>query len=120
LNLDLSLASASFSRTLLGRLEAIEGVADADAWQDLLELLQIGSRLGLALPERTLQDRLFVLLRTRLPGWVSGLADIRDSRYAAASAILAVAARLNLRTDEMRAALKPLEDRVASDPTFWP
>ena len=120
LNLDLSLASASFGRTLLGRLEAIEGLADADAWQDLLELLQIGSRLGLMLPERTLQDRLFLLLRTRLPGWVDGLADIRDSRYAAASAMLAVAARLNLRTDEMREPLKPLEDRVASDPTFWP
>ena len=40
LNLDLSAASASFGRTLLGRLEAIADAADADPWQDLLELFR--------------------------------------------------------------------------------
>jgi alpha-amylase/alpha-mannosidase (GH57 family) len=120
LTLDLSSAATSFGWTLLGRLEGIESVLDADAWQDLLELLQIGSRLGLTLPERALQDRLFVVLRTRLPGWMDELTDVHDPRYAAVSAILAVSARFNLRTDEMRERLKPLEEPSASDPTFWP
>jgi len=120
LSLDLSSASASFGRTLLCRQEAIESVADPDAWQDLLELLQIGSRLGLTLPERVLQDRMFILFRTRLPGWVDELTGVHDPRYAAVSAILAVATRLNLRTDEIRERLKPLEDPIASDPAFWP
>jgi alpha-amylase/alpha-mannosidase (GH57 family) len=120
LALDLSGASASFGQTLLGRLDAMADLPDADAWRDLLALLQIGARLGLALPERALQDRLFGTLQTRLPVWVSGLTGAQDPRYAAVAAVLASAARLGLRTDEARESLKPLEEPFATDPAYWP
>jgi UDP-N-acetylmuramyl pentapeptide synthase len=57
---------------------------------------------------------------TPLPDWVSELKDVGDPRYRAVSAALAVAARLNLRTEEIRARLTPLEEPVAADPTYWP
>ncbi|MCX5734235.1 MAG: DUF3536 domain-containing protein [candidate division NC10 bacterium] len=120
LNLDLSAASASFGRTLLGRLEAIADAADADPWQDLLELFQVGTRLGLALPEHALQDRMFGVCRIRLPRLVEELGDVHDPRYAAVSAILSVASRLNFRTDEIRERLRPLEEPIAADPAYWP
>jgi len=51
---------------------------------------------------------------------VAELNDVHDPRYRTVSAILAVAARLNLRTEEVRARLAPLEEPVAADPTYWP
>jgi len=51
---------------------------------------------------------------------LSQLTDIRDPRYRALSAMLAVATRLNVRTEEIRARLAPLEEPVAEDPTYWP
>jgi hypothetical protein len=120
LTLDLSAASAQFGRTLISRLESITGTPDADEWQGFLELLQVGSRLGVGLPEYPLQDRMFVLLGTELPDWVSELKDVSDPRYRAVAAALAVATRLNLRTEEIRARLSPLEEPVAADPTYWP
>ena len=36
------------------------------------------------------------------------------------TAILAVASRLTLNTDEARERLRPLEERFAGDPTYWP
>ncbi len=120
LTLDLSAASAQFGRTLVNGLEAIAKGPDADQWQEFLELLQTGVRLGLTLPEHPLQDRMFLLLRSEAPGWVSQIADVGDSRYRAVSAMLAVATRLNLRTEEIRARLTPLEEPVADDPTYWP
>ena len=63
---------------------------------------------------------MFAVLRTRVPGWVGELQDIRDARYGAVSAMLAVATRLNLRTEELRERLAPLEAPVAADPTYWP
>jgi hypothetical protein len=120
LTLDLSAAAARLGETLVTRLEAIMGTADADHWQAFWELLQLTSRLGLRVPEEPLQDRMFVLLRTRLLSWVSELKDVRDPRYRAVSAMLAVATRLNLRTAEIRTRLAPLEAPVAADPTYWP
>jgi len=118
--LDVSAAAAGFAGTLVERLDAIATTLDADPWQELLELLHIATRLGLAVPERSLQDRMFVLLRTRLPGWIAECRDAHEPRYRAVSAILAVANRLNLRTEELRARLMPLEEPVASDPSYWP
>ncbi|RPI10262.1 MAG: DUF3536 domain-containing protein [Zetaproteobacteria bacterium] len=118
--LDLSVASTEFGRTLVSRLESIANAPDADDWQALLELLQIAARLGLAVPERVLQDRMFVLLHIDLPDWVSQLEDVRDPRYRAVAAMVAVATRLNLSTEEIRARLTPLEAPVAADPTYWP
>jgi hypothetical protein len=83
-------------------------------------LLQLASRLGLGVPERVLQDRMFVLLQIDLPDWVSQLTEVRDPRYRAVSAMVAVATRLNLRTEEIRVRLTPLEAPVAADPTYWP
>jgi hypothetical protein len=120
LTLDLATAAARLGETLMARMDAIADDADADAWQAFLELLQLASRLSLRLPEEALQDRLFTLLRGPLPGWVSALKDIRDTRYQAVSAVVAVATRLNLRTEEIRAHLAPLEAPVAADPTYWP
>jgi hypothetical protein len=120
LRLDLSAASAHFGRILSDRLDAIAGLEDADPWQTLLELLQLASRLGLRPPEYPLQDRMFALLRTAIPQLVSRLADARDPRYRTVSAMLAVAARVNLRTEEIRARLGALEAPVAADPTYWP
>jgi alpha-amylase/alpha-mannosidase (GH57 family) len=120
ITLDLSAASLQFGRVLLSRLEVVANTSDADQWQEFLELLQVAARLGLSVPERPLQDRMFVLLRTALAGWVGELNDVHDPRYRTVSAILAVAARLNLRTEEVRARLAPLEEPVAADPTYWP
>jgi hypothetical protein len=120
LTLDLSAAAAQFGRTLVDRLEAIAKGPDADQWQEFLELVQTGFRLGLKMPEYPLQDRMFFLLRSEAPGWLSQLTDIRDPRYRALSAMLAVATRLNVRTEEIRARLAPLEEPVAEDPTYWP
>ena len=91
-----------------------------EEWQEFLELVQTGSRLGLSVPEYPLQDRMFFLLRNEAPGWVSQLTDVRDPRYRAVSAMLAVATRLNVRTEEIRGRLTPLEEPVAEDPTYWP
>lgn len=120
LTLDLAQASADFGLSLVDRLERIAKAPDADRWQEFLEFLQTGSRLGLSQPAYPLQDRIFTLLRNEVPGWVSRLTDVHDPGYRAVSAILAVAARLNLRTDEIRARLAPLEEPVAADPTYWP
>jgi len=118
--IDVSSAATVFGRTLVDRLDAIATMLDADPWQELLELLHIATRLGLVVPERALQDRMFVLLRTRVPGWIAECRDAQEPGYRAVSAILAVANRLSLRTEELRARLKPLEEPVASDPTYWP
>jgi hypothetical protein len=120
IGLDFSSASIAFGRTLVAYLEAIADLPEADRWHEFLHLLQLASRLGLDVPERALQDRMFTLLRTRLPGWVGELRDIRDARYGAVSGMLAVATRLNLRTEELRERLAPLEAPVAADPTYWP
>jgi hypothetical protein len=46
--------------------------------------------------------------------------DPKEEAYGLVTAILAVASRLNLNTDEARDRLRPLEERVAEDPTYWP
>jgi hypothetical protein len=120
LTLDLSAASAQFGRTLVNRLEVIAKGPDADQWEEFLGLVQTGVRLGLNLPEHPLQDRMFCLLRSDAPGWVRQISDVGDPRYRAVSAMLAVATRLNVRTEEIRARLTPLEEPVADDPTYWP
>jgi hypothetical protein len=118
--LDLTAASAQFGRLLVHRLDAMANIDDADPWQTFLELLQLASRLGLRLPEYPVQDRMFAVLRTALPRLASELADVRDPRYRIVSAMLAVATRLNLRTEEIRAHLSSLEAPIAADPTYWP
>jgi alpha-amylase/alpha-mannosidase (GH57 family) len=120
LTLDLSAASARFAQTLVTRLEAVAKGPDADRWQEFLELMQTGARLGLGAPEYPLQDRIFSLLRDDAPAWVSQITDVRDPGYRAVSAMLAVATRLTVRTEEIRARLTPLEGPVAEDPTYWP
>ncbi len=120
LSLELAPASGRFGRVLVHRLEAIAEAGDVPAWQDFLELLQVGSRLTLTLPERALQDRMFGVLRTRVRGLVAGLRDPRDEIYSLVTAMLAVASRLNLNTDELRGRLRPLEEGFAGDPAYWP
>ncbi|MBI4737002.1 MAG: DUF3536 domain-containing protein [candidate division NC10 bacterium] len=120
LSLDLAPASAWFGRMLVGRLERIALTSEVRAWQEFLELLQIGARLTLSLPERDLQDRVFQVLRTRVPVLLAGLKDPREEAYVLVTAILAVASRLTLNTDEARDRLRPLEERFAGDPTYWP
>ncbi len=118
--LDLSATSARFGQTLLQRLDAIADGTAASDWQDLLELLQIGTRLELSLPERALQDRIFRVMHTRVPALVDRLRDAHEGPYVLITAILAVAARLHLRTEDIRARLKPLEESLATDPAYWP
>jgi hypothetical protein len=120
LYLDLEPASTWFGRMLVQRLDAIADTSVAGDWQAFLELLQLGARLTLRLPERALQDRMFAVLRTRVPGLLDGLRESRDEGYSLASVILAVAARLNLNTDEARERLRPLEEQFAADPSYWP
>jgi alpha-amylase/alpha-mannosidase (GH57 family) len=120
LTLDLGPASGWFGRMLVHRLEAIAAGSDARAWQEVLELFHIATRLSLSLPERALQDRLLPVLRGRVPGLLQGLQDPRDPAYELVIAILAVSSRLNLRTEEAREPLRPLEERFATDPSFWP
>ncbi len=118
--LDLTPASAWFGRMLLRRIEALADSREVQAWEGFLELLQIGTRLTLPLPERPLQDRMFEVLRQRVSGLVEGLRDSRDEAYPLLTAMLAVASRLNLNTDEVHERLRPLEERFAADPTYWP
>jgi alpha-amylase/alpha-mannosidase (GH57 family) len=120
LTLELAPASLWFGRLLVHRLEAIAAGSDARAWQEYLELLHIAARLSLSLPERSLQDRLFQVLRERMPALLQGLRDARDPAYELVSAILAVSSRLNLRTEESRERLRPLEEGFATDPNYWP
>jgi hypothetical protein len=120
LRLDLQPASERYGARLLARLTPLEAGGDADGWQEFLELLQIGGRLGLLLPERALQDRVFRLLGTVVPDLVSGLTDARSPAYRHVAAMLAVAARLSLRTEDLRARLRPIEEPFARDPAFWP
>lgn len=120
LTLDRSAASAQFGQTLVARLEAAAKEPDADQWQEFLELLQTGIRLDLGAPEYPLQDRMFALLRDDAPAWLGQIADVRDPRYRAVSAMLAAATRLNVRTEEIRAHLTRLEGPVAEDPAYWP
>jgi hypothetical protein len=120
LSLDLAPASARFDRMLAQRLQAIADTCDLQAWQEYLELLQVAMRLTLRLPERPLQDLMFRVLRDRIPGLVETVQDPQEESYALVTAILAVASRLNLNTDGPRERLRPLEERVAGDPTYWP
>ena len=120
LQLDLAPAAALFDRILVHRLEAIADGSDVQTWQEFLELLHVATRLTLPLPERALQDRMFRVLRDRMPGLVETVRDPKDEAYALVTAILAVASRLNLSTEESRKRLRPLEQRVAEDPTYWP
>ncbi len=120
LSLDLAAASARFGALLCRRLEGLTAAGDAAGWRDFLELLQVGARLGLRLPERPLQDRLFGFLESRVPALLDGLRDVREPAYALVTAVLAAASRLNLRTDELRQRLKPLEEPFAGDPAYWP
>ncbi len=120
LGLDLDPAAAWFDRMLVQRLEAIADTSDVQAWQEYLELLHVATRLTLPLPERTLQDRMFRVLRDRLPGLLDMVRDPKEEVYALVTAILAVATRLNLNTDGPRGRLRPVEQGVAEDPTYWP
>ena len=120
LQLDLEAAGDVFGRILRARLVAIADTPAAEAWENLWKLFQIAARLGVAVPEAPLQDRLFPVLRTRVPGWIQALTDLRDPRYRAVSALLTIADRLRLRTDELREALQPLEAPLALDPSYWP
>jgi hypothetical protein len=120
LTLDLAPASAWSHRMLVNRLEIIAEGTDVQAWQEFLELLQITTRLALPVPERALQDRMFAVLRDRVPRLLDGLRDPRDEAYSLVTAILAVASRLDLDTDAPRQRLRPLEERFAGDPTYWP
>ena len=120
LALDLAPAAAWFDRMLVQRLEAIADGSRVQAWQEYLELLHVAARLTLPLPEAALQDRMFNVLRNRLPGLVEGVRDPKEEAYALVTAILAVASRLNLNPDEPRDRLRPLEERVAEDPAYWP
>jgi alpha-amylase/alpha-mannosidase (GH57 family) len=120
LTLDLKPASAWFGRMLIQRLDAIAAGSEAEAWQSFLELLKTGARLTLSLPERALQDRMLAVTRDRVPELLGRVRDGRDPIYPLLSAILAVATRLNLNTDEARERLRPLEARLAEDPALWP
>jgi alpha-amylase/alpha-mannosidase (GH57 family) len=120
LGLDLAPAAAWYGGMLVERLDSLAGSEDAQAWQGFLELLQMGARLTLALPERALQDRMFQVLRHRVPGLLGRLRSPGDEAYGLVSALLAVASRLNLNTDDARARLRPLEERIAADPAYWP
>ena len=117
---DLAEAAADFGRHLLARLEAIRDSEDPAAWHELLAALHLASHLGLALPERPLQDALFPILRDRVPGWLGRVRGPQDTAYTLVSVLLTIAARLGLRTEELRAGLRPLEQALAQDPAFWP
>jgi alpha-amylase/alpha-mannosidase (GH57 family) len=120
LALDLAPAAAWFDRMLVQGLKGIADGSDVRAWQEYLELLHVAARLSLPLPERALQDRMFAVLRDRLPRLMEGVRDPKGEAYALVTAILAIASRLNLNTDGPRDRLRPLEKTVAEDPTYWP
>jgi hypothetical protein len=120
LRLDLGPASERYGARLLARLAPLETGGDAERWEEFLELLQIGGRLGLALPERALQDRVLRLLGTVVPGLLSSLTDARSPAYRHVAAVLAVATRLGLRTHEVRERLRPIEEPFTRDPAYWP
>jgi alpha-amylase/alpha-mannosidase (GH57 family) len=120
LSLDLGPASTGFGALLLQRLDALADGGDPPGWEALLRLLQIGSRLGLSLPERTLQDRLFGLLRARLPALLERLRSTEQAEYPLVKAILAVAVQLRLDTGAWQQRLQPLEAQLAADPAYWP
>jgi hypothetical protein len=63
---------------------------------------------------------MFRVLRSRVPELVAGLREPREEAYGLVMAMLAVASRLNLNTDEPRGRLRPLEEGFAGDPAYWP
>jgi len=120
LRLDLTAAATWFDRMLTQRLDAIAEGSDASAWQEFLELLQVAARLTVPLPERALQDRMCEILQTRVAQLLETLSDPRDPTYTLVNAIVSVASKLNLNTDAPRVRLRPLEERFAGDPSYWP
>jgi alpha-amylase/alpha-mannosidase (GH57 family) len=120
LHLDPGAAAAQYGARLLAQVDALRAGGDAASWEALAELMQIGTRLRLSLPERGLQDRVFPVLQTVVPGLLAGLTEAGGRAYRHVVAILTVAERLNLRTVELRARLRPLEEPFTSDPAFWP
>jgi hypothetical protein len=120
LRLDLAQASGAFGRRLAVRLDAVAETADLAAWQEFLAHLHLASHLGLTPPVRPLQDRMFRILRDRVPALLDGVRGPQDPTYTLVATMLTVAARLQLSTEEARARLRPLEDSLAQDPAFWP
>jgi alpha-amylase/alpha-mannosidase (GH57 family) len=120
LRLNLDAASRGFGRGLLARLDAAADCADVGPWHEVLAYLHLASHLGLALPERPLQDRMFQVLRRRVPGLLEAVRSPQDPVYTLVSTLLTVAAKLNLCTQEARGRLRPLEESLAQDPAFWP
>ena len=120
LSLDIGPASAGFDRMLRERLEMTAASSNPRDWWEFLELLQLGARLGIRVHERALQDRMFWVLRTAVPPLVERLRDPAEEGYGLVRAMLAVASRLNLRTQDLQAPLKPLEERLGKDPNYWP
>jgi hypothetical protein len=120
IRLDLEAASRAFGQGLLARLEAAAECADTASWQEVLAYLHLASHLSLALPERSLQDRLFRVVRRRVPDLLETVRGPQDPGYTLVSTMLTVAAKLHLCTEEARARLQPLEESLAHDPAFWP
>jgi alpha-amylase/alpha-mannosidase (GH57 family) len=120
LRLDLERTSALFGQGLVARLDATADSAALAPWQEFLASLHLASHLGLAPPERPLQNRLFRVLRDRVPAMLDRVSGPQDPTYTLVSTLLTIAARLQLSTEEARGRLRPLEDSLAQDPAFWP
>lgn len=117
---DLARAAEGFGTGLLRRLEAIAGGEDPAPWQELAGALQLAAVLGLPLPERQLQDRLYPILRDRLPLLVERVQSPQDPAYPLVAALLAVATRLQFQTEPIRDRLRGVEEALAQDPASWP
>jgi hypothetical protein len=55
-----------------------------------------------------------------MPALAGRLRSSEQTEYHLVKAILAVAEQLRLGTEEWQQGLRPLEERLAADPAYWP
>ncbi len=120
--LDLSGACTQVERGLHDLMERLVREWRTEPCVRIVRLLEIARRLQLELDETPLQDWFWFTLRRRLEELVNDLVEGRadETRYVQVAALLRLGASLNFNLDDLKAKVRPIEERLSQDPSFWP
>jgi hypothetical protein len=109
--IDTSSAAASFSDLILEKVKAFEGDLDPAAASALEQFVNLADEMGIKTNYRDIQNRLYLILDTKIEPLLDQLAGRpadRESTKLAISAFLRLARRFNFNTDAWSARLERL------------